>query len=83
MGPLHTSTHSESQRKGSPGAGLERIERGSSGSGETRTLTMAKTTTRPNPTTSKKTEAVGSAAPDGGADIRMIPLDKLEPSPRD
>ena len=42
---------------------------------------MAKTTTRPNPTTSKKTEAVGSAAPDGGADIRMIPLDKLEPSP--
>lgn len=41
---------------------------------------MAKTTTRPKPSTAKKTEAVGSAAPDGAADIRMIPLDQLEPS---
>lgn len=42
---------------------------------------MAKTTTRPKPATSKKTEASGSTAPDGAADIRMIPLDQLEPSP--
>jgi ParB family transcriptional regulator, chromosome partitioning protein len=42
---------------------------------------MAKTTTRPKPATSKKTEAAGSATPDGAADIRMIPLDQLEPSP--
>ena len=42
---------------------------------------MAKTTTRPKPTTSKKTEATGTATPDGAADIRMIPLDQLEPSP--
>ncbi|WP_289084247.1 ParB/RepB/Spo0J family partition protein [uncultured Sulfitobacter sp.] len=41
---------------------------------------MAKTATRPKLTTSKKTEASGSAAPDGAADIRMIPLDQLEPS---
>ncbi len=42
---------------------------------------MAKTTTRPKPTTSKKTEASGTAAPDGTADIRLIPLDQLKPSP--
>ena len=42
---------------------------------------MAKTATRPKPTTAKKTEAAGSAAPDGAADIRLIPLDQLEPSP--
>ena len=42
---------------------------------------MAKTTTRPKPSSAKKTEATGSAAPDGPADIRMIPLDQLEPSP--
>ncbi|KEJ93652.1 chromosome partitioning protein, ParB family [Pseudosulfitobacter pseudonitzschiae] len=42
---------------------------------------MAKNTTRPKPTTAKKTEAAGSTAPDGAADIRMIPLDQLEPSP--
>ena len=42
---------------------------------------MAKTTTRPKPATSKKTVAAGSATPDGAADIRMIPLDQLEPSP--
>ena len=40
---------------------------------------MAKT--RSKPTNSKKTEAAGSAARDGAADIRMIPLDQLEPSP--
>ncbi|WP_417280587.1 ParB/RepB/Spo0J family partition protein [Celeribacter sp.] len=42
---------------------------------------MAKTSTRPKPATAKKTEASGSTAPDGAADIRMIPLDQLEPSP--
>nr|WP_246831582.1 ParB/Srx family N-terminal domain-containing protein [Thioclava sp. L04-15] len=42
---------------------------------------MAKTATRPKPATAKKTEAVETAAPDGIADIRMIPLDQLEPSP--
>lgn len=42
---------------------------------------MAKTTTRPKPATAKKTEPTASAAPDGAADIRMIPLDQLEPSP--
>jgi ParB family transcriptional regulator, chromosome partitioning protein len=42
---------------------------------------MAKTTTRPKPSTEKKTEAAGSATPDGAADIRMIPLNQLEPSP--
>jgi ParB family chromosome partitioning protein len=41
---------------------------------------MAKTTTRPKPTASKKTEAAGSAAPAGAAFIRLIPLDQLEPS---
>jgi hypothetical protein len=70
-----------SQGKGSPGAGLLRIERASSGSGVTRTLTMAKTSTRPKPATSKKTEAAGSPMPDGAAYIQMIPLDQLEPSP--
>jgi ParB family chromosome partitioning protein len=42
---------------------------------------MAKTTTRPKPAIAKKTEAAGSATPDGAADIRMIPLDQLETSP--
>ncbi len=42
---------------------------------------MAKTTTRPKPSSAKKTTATGSATPDGAADIRMIPLDQLEPSP--
>lgn len=42
---------------------------------------MAKTSTRPKPATEKKTEATGSIAPDGAANIRMIPLDQLEPSP--
>ncbi|WP_244906070.1 ParB/Srx family N-terminal domain-containing protein [Celeribacter ethanolicus] len=42
---------------------------------------MAKTRTHPKPATAKKTEAAGSAAPDGAADIQMIPLDQLEPSP--
>jgi ParB family chromosome partitioning protein len=42
---------------------------------------MAKTTTRTKPTTVKKSEAAGSAAPEGAADIRMIPLNQLEPSP--
>ncbi|MDF1803579.1 ParB/RepB/Spo0J family partition protein [Thalassovita sp.] len=42
---------------------------------------MAKTTTRSKPTAAKKTEAAGSATPDGAADIRLIPLDQLEPSP--
>ena len=42
---------------------------------------MAKTSTRPKPVTKKKTEATGSAAPDGATDIRLIPLDQLEPSP--
>ena len=42
---------------------------------------MAKTSTHPKPTTVKKTEATESAAPDGAANIRMIPLDQLEPSP--
>ena len=42
---------------------------------------MAKISTRPKATTSKKTETAGSAAPDGAADIRMIPLNQLEPSP--
>lgn len=40
---------------------------------------MAKITTRPKPTTAKKTEAAGSATPHGAAYIRMIPLDQLEP----
>ncbi|KJZ18421.1 hypothetical protein [Loktanella sp. S4079] len=35
-------------------------------------LIMAKTRSKPN--TSKKSEAVGSAAPDRAADIRTIPL---------
>ena len=42
---------------------------------------MAKTTTRSKPATAKKPEASGLATPDGAADIRMIPLDHLEPSP--
>ena len=42
---------------------------------------MAKPSTRPKPSTNKKTEAAGSTAPDGAADIRMIPLEQLEPSP--
>ena len=42
---------------------------------------MAKTATRPKPTNLKKTEAAGSATPDAAADIRLIPLDQLEPSP--
>lgn len=42
---------------------------------------MAKTTTRPKPATTKKTEAARSAAPDSAAFIRPIPLDQLEPSP--
>ena len=42
---------------------------------------MAKTTPRPKPTTSKETEATGPTTPDGAADIRLIPLDQLEPSP--
>lgn len=42
---------------------------------------MAKTTTRPKPGTSKNTNAAGPATPDGAADIRMIPLNQLEPSP--
>lgn len=42
---------------------------------------MAKTSSRQKPTTSKKTEANGSATPDGATDIRLIPLDQLEPSP--
>ncbi|MGS4965836.1 ParB/Srx family N-terminal domain-containing protein [Marivita sp. MB-28] len=42
---------------------------------------MAKTVTRPKPATAKKPEAAGSATPDGAADIRMTPLDQLEPSP--
>ena len=42
---------------------------------------MAKTTTRPKPVAAKKTEAAGLATPDGAAEIRMIPLDQLEPSP--
>lgn len=42
---------------------------------------MTKTTTRRKPATSKKTEASGSTAPDGAADIRLIPLDQLEPGP--
>ncbi|WP_420415694.1 ParB/RepB/Spo0J family partition protein [Marinovum algicola] len=42
---------------------------------------MAKTTTRPKPATSKQTEAAGSAAPEGAANIRLIRLDQLEPSP--
>ena len=40
---------------------------------------MAKTATRPKPTNLKKTEAAGSATPDAAADIRLIPLDQLEP----
>ncbi len=43
-------------------------------------MAKTKTTTRSKPATSKKTETAGSAAPDGAADIRMIPLDQLEPS---
>ena len=42
---------------------------------------MAKTTTRSKLATAKKTSATGLATPDGAADIRMIPLDQLEPSP--
>jgi ParB family chromosome partitioning protein len=42
---------------------------------------MAKTSTRSKPSAAKKTETSGSTAPDGAADIRMIPLDQLEPSP--
>ena len=42
---------------------------------------MAKTTTRPKPATAKKTEATELSVPGGGTDIRMIPLDQLEPSP--
>ena len=42
---------------------------------------MAKTTNRPKPVPSQKTEVTGSATPDGAADIRMIPLDQLETSP--
>lgn len=42
---------------------------------------MAKTASRPKPATAKKTETVGSAMPDGAAEIRMIPLNHLEPSP--
>ena len=42
---------------------------------------MAKTSTRPKPATVKKTEAAASATADGATDIRLIPLDQLEPSP--
>ncbi|WP_254656688.1 ParB/RepB/Spo0J family partition protein [Leisingera sp. JC1] len=42
---------------------------------------MAKTTSRPKLSTARKTEATGTATPDGAADIRLIPLDQLEPSP--
>ncbi|MDD9722844.1 ParB N-terminal domain-containing protein, partial [Sulfitobacter sp. PR48] len=42
---------------------------------------MAKTVTRPKSASAKKTKAAGSATPDGAADIRLIPLDQLEPSP--
>lgn len=42
---------------------------------------MAKTATRSKPATAKKTEATGSATPEGATEIRMIPLDELEPSP--
>ena len=41
---------------------------------------MVKTATRPKPIISKKTEATGTATPHGAADIRLIPLDQLEPS---
>ena len=44
-------------------------------------MAKTKTTTRSKPATAKKTEAAGSAAPDGAADIRRIPLNHLEPSP--
>ena len=44
---------------------------------------MAKTITCPKPTTAKITEVARSAVPDGAAEIRMIPLDQLEPSPLD
>jgi len=42
---------------------------------------MAKTMTRPKPATAKKTEATELSVPGGGTDIRMIPLNQLEPSP--
>lgn len=42
---------------------------------------MVKTTTHPNPSTLYKTEATRTATPDGAADMRLIPLDQIEPSP--
>ncbi len=42
---------------------------------------MAKTTTRPKLATAKKTEAAGSTTPGSTSEIRMIPLNQLEPSP--
>ena len=41
---------------------------------------MAKTTNHSKSSTAKKSEITRSVAPDGAVDIRMMPLDQLEPS---